>query len=122
MFTLPTFNLTCNIWNGTNPLSQPPDVISVCNLAFGRRTAAKDESDTGGISSGYYMYLLLPAGTDIRAEGVGLTSSAVECPAASGRYYHTYWVDDSGKGFPNEHRVAVLVQTVNYGVWPSPIP
>jgi hypothetical protein len=58
------------------------------------------------------MQLLLPALTDIRYSSL-LPSGAwvgdcVEAPAGSGRYYAVWAVDDAGKGFANEHRVAIL--------------
>jgi hypothetical protein len=46
----------------------------------------------------------------------------VEVPAGSGRYYEVVQVDDAGKGFPNEHRIAGLIATVDLGMWPVPYP
>jgi len=37
-YSLPVFNIVCNIWRNGNLTSNPPDVISICNLAVGRRT------------------------------------------------------------------------------------
>jgi hypothetical protein len=68
------------------------------------------------------MTLLLPPGSDIRD---GLTSTgydAVEVPSGSGRYYTVIFVDDVGKGFPNEYRMAFLVKSDVNGDWPTPIP
>lgn len=55
------------------------------------------------------MELLLPAGTDVRAPWNAGKPDLVECPAGSGRFYAVAWVDDIGKNFPNEHRIAWLV-------------
>lgn len=120
MYTLPTFNLTCNIWTTGAYPPAPKRLSSACNLAWGRRI----HSD---IVQGNYVHmsLLLPALTDIRCQ-VQLAVSgtdAVEVPAGSGRYYVVLYVDDIGKGFANEHRCAILVASpfVN-GVWPTPMP
>lgn len=109
-YVLPTFNLSVNIWwweqyLGLVPPGNPPDVITVCNLALGRRIGSNDQPH---LSS---MWLLLPALTDIRC--VDLTGTAtqpglVEVPAGSGRYYDVDYVDDIGKGFANEHRFALI--------------
>lgn len=116
-FTLPNFNLSCSIWrNPTHaiPPGGPPDVVSLCNLAYGKRTDVWSGAGVGG------AYLLLPALTDIRG-GVGPTSDfdTVEVPNATGRFYFVVFVEDAGKGFPNEHRVAILQQQPP---WPFPTP
>jgi hypothetical protein len=108
-FTLPTFNLTANVWHyatwfGNFPTTIPaPDLVIACNLAVGKRQAG------GFISS---MWLLCPALTDIRDEiherFIPSHGDIVEVPAGSGRYYGVAEMDDAGKGFANEHRVAQL--------------
>ena len=126
-FTLPTFNLTANIWHyatwfGNFPTVIPaPDATTLCNLAVGRRVSGSTNID---------MWLLMPIGTDIRDKQKAPTASPqpdiVEVPAGSGRYYMVQTVDDAGKGFANEHRVA----TINGDVaafpvlpeWPEPYP
>jgi hypothetical protein len=71
----------------------------------------------------------LPAGTDIRDEGVDPgVADCVEVPAGSGRFYLVDYVDDVAKDFPNEYRIAVLVKVGGAGffptfpLWPQPIP
>lgn len=119
-FTVPNFNLTCNVWRAGNAPPAAPDETFDCNLAFGRRTA----SYQGVISTPNepILSLLLPPATDIRGPQCAAPDVAVEAPAGSGRYYTILGVDDSGKGFPNEHRVALLAWTNTFGAWPSPIP
>jgi hypothetical protein len=46
----------------------------------------------------------------------------VEVPAGTGRFYRVQWVDDLGKGFDNEHRFALLLQTNTFSPWPIPMP
>lgn len=119
-FVLPNFNLFVNIWRNGNPTTNPPDVVSPCNLSPGRRFAAAeiDTGDTPLWVGG--AYITMPPFTDIR--GIPDTMGSpdmVEVPAGSGRMYLVYLVDDLGKGFANEHRLATIVQR---GPWPHPIP
>lgn len=129
-FTLPTFNLICNI-----DTVLPGDIHvfrlnSPCNLAMGRRVAS--EASTAGVldQSGLVPILLLPPLTDIRDASCGGFNDLVECPAGSGRYYIATNVDDVGKGFPNEHRLATLGKIWGFAgngagltlPWPTPIP
>lgn len=114
-FTLPTFNLSVNIWRGPVTVFPPPGgpaLTVLCNLTPGRRVIL--EAGTTGIPT----FILLPALTDIRSARSGV-ADAVEVPAGTGRYYTVLWVDDVAKGFENEHRIAALTQS---GVWPTPIP
>jgi len=129
-FTLPEFNLVCNIHGvvaGVNTFR----IDSPCNLALSKRvtnfsTAGAQSGGMGGI----LPQLLLPAGTDIRDSSCGGSMDIVEVPAGSGRWYLVTMVDDIGKGFPNEHRYAHLFKTWGFtgngsGLtqpWPSPIP
>lgn len=129
-FTLPTFNLTCNIHTvagGVNVFRLSSD----CNLAMGRRTANPNgtvEQD-GGLF-GLLPILLLPVGTDVRDSSCGGEMDIVEVPAGTGRWYQVIAVDDVGKGFPNEHRLATLGKTWGFAgngsgltlPWPTPIP
>lgn len=128
-YTLPTFNLSCNIYSWVAP---PGPLVVVrlspeCNLQMSRRV------NTGYFTADSFydgvrmqMYLLLPPLTDIRpSKCVGYDSPVadlVECPAGSGRIYQVVDVDDVGKGFSNEFRVASVYGTAQYGAWPTPIP
>lgn len=119
-FTVPTFNLTSNIWRSANPPPGIPDVVVSGNLAWGRRVSSYQ-----GLVSGLnepLMTLLLPPGTDVRSPACATGADTVEVPAGSGRFYIVIGVDDIGKGFPNEHRAAVLSWTSVFGFWPVPIP
>lgn len=117
-FSPPTFNLTCNVWSAPAYPPAPPRLVVACNLAWGRRIHESFISTTSSI-----MQLLLPAHTDIRCSPNQVPlRDAVEVPAGSGRFYFVDYVDDAGKGFPNEHRVAVLLQTAFFGLWPVPMP
>lgn len=125
-FVVPQFPISCNIWHyatwfGNFPTTIPaPDVVSLCNLALGKRISP---------SSAFSMWLLLPALTDIRDGHKAPTSGngdCVEVPAGSGRYYFVEDVDDAGKGFSNEHRVAAIthdaVSLPFLPEWPVPYP
>jgi len=116
-FTPPTFNLAINIWRFPNLVYGAPDVITVCNLAYGRRNAQTVAT------TDLTMSVLLPAGTDIRGVWNTVQADRVEVPAGSQRFYEVLNVDDSGKGFSNEHRVAVVIQfPAGYFGFPFPVP
>lgn len=112
-FTLPQFNLECDIYTGPY-LSRVLRLEAVeCNLAYSRRAheyglyPLPAASHNGLVGT---MALLLPAGTDVRSFPLNPVSDMVEVPRLSGRWYAVYTVDDAGKGFDNEHRVAQLAQ------------
>jgi len=111
-FTLPTFNLVCDIYTGPwlSKALRSPGVQ--CNLAFGKRVNGFPTFDTAGdqLAASFEMYLLLPAGTDVRSKIISGQGDIIDVPAGSSRWYGVFAVDDVGKGFANEHRVADLVQ------------
>jgi len=117
-FKLPTFNLTCNIYTNRN-FSVSPRLSSLCCLAIGRRVQvpASGGTATRGVVI-FDMQLLLPKLTDIRFVLNTTHQDGVEVPAGSGRKYDVEWVEDAGKGFPNEHRVAWIYMTQ----CPTPLP
>lgn len=130
-FTVPQMPLVCNIYAGpwlTKALRSSPD----CNLAWGRRVqlSGHNAGDFDSLPVSLSQVLLLPALTDIRDGVQTLHPDIVECPAGSGRWYQVLAVDDIGKGFPNEHRGAVLtaissfVDAVGFAgcLWPLPVP
>lgn len=121
MYVLPVFNLTCNVWTFvTNPPLGPPRISPVCNLAYGRRVIFGGEAIAGVADfPPAAMSLLLPKLTDIRGLQSAAGNDIVEVPAGSGRYYIVVYVDDIGKGFTNEHRIALITQN---GTWPTPVP
>jgi hypothetical protein len=132
-FTVPTFNLTCNIHSGDVWPPPPVRVVSLCNLAMGRRAVWFNASDNvlSSLTYGAAPLLLLPAGTDVRDASCSHVPDLVECPAGSGRWYNVGSVDDSGKGFPNEFRIATLAKIYQDSqgggsftglFWPTPIP
>lgn len=67
------------------------------------------------------MGIALPALTDV-ASARGLPfpfNDLIECPQGSGRFYEVLFVDDVGKGFANEHRIALVSKVLP---WPIPTP
>lgn len=131
-FTLPEFNLTCDIYSG--PYLTKAFRISVDgNLAFGRRVNWVPH-DIGAIvedlAVSWEMFLLLPPLTDVRSTISSGQGDVIEAPAGSGRWYGVAAVEDIGKGFDNEHRVAALYQISEYRnavayaglFWPVPMP
>jgi len=131
-FTLPDFNLTVDVYTGPW-LTKTLRLSTLANLALSRRVLQIQ----GGFDPSSavetltpLMTLLLPAGTDVRDRFQGGPYDLVDAPAGSGRWYVVAGVDDIGKGFPNEHRVALLAKvgasldgTEFAGlVWPVPMP
>lgn len=118
MFTIPEFPLLCNVWDNLHPPPHAPRAQFRCNLTWAKRV--HDFSTPAAVAT---LQLLLPAGTDIRAQVQGAAQrDLVECPAGTGRFYLSIAVDDIGKGFANEHRCAVIEQTAAAGTWPIPMP
>jgi len=120
-FTLPSFPLTINIYDNGGGPGGAPRVVTVCNLAYGKRVMTQYWSWGQDIppSSSVFGLILLPPLTDIRDGFCPGGSDVVEVPAGSGRTYTVDMVDDLGKGFANEHRFAMLCKS---GTWPEPIP
>lgn len=116
-FQPPTFNLAVAIWHSPFPAYAFPSLVTMGNLAYSRRIAALIPV---GITT---PSLLVPALTDIRAAFNGVPEDVIEVPAGSKRFYAVESVDDAGKGFANEHRVASLAQIVTgFFGFPLPVP
>ena len=132
-FNPPTFNLTCDIYTVVSTSVKTLRLSSACNLALGKRINWPWSASAGyGSFQGYTPALLLPALTDIRDQfcDPGVSGDIVEVPAGSGRWYMCQGVDDVGKGFTNEYRIATLLKIGHYNPWidlgipwwPAPIP
>jgi hypothetical protein len=117
-FSVPTFPLAVNLWRGGVSVLLPPSVVTVGNLAWGRRVSSY-QGLHNNVGDDLLMTLLLPVGTDVRSPACPSGADTVEVPAGSGRFYTAIGVDDIGKGFSNEHRAAVLRTRAP---WPQPIP
>jgi hypothetical protein len=129
-FTIPDFNLLCDVFTGpwltrSLRLNDVP-----CNLAAGRRVQQLANDFWGAAVGASVPTLLLPALTDIRDDANAGGADIIECPAGSGRIYQVTLVDDSGKGYPNEYRRVAMAKIwqgldpVKYAglFWPTPIP
>jgi len=130
-FTVPNFNLLCDIWEGPFPTKTRRLADVPCNLAMGRRVQQLFIDPTNILTAPAAPSLLLPAGTDIRDVDCDVVDSDfVEVPAGSGRWYIVLLVDDVAKGFDNEYRIAGIAKiseridsTAYAGLWwPAPIP
>lgn len=130
-FNVPEMPLAVDIYTGPWA-SRVLRLSTVGNLAPGRRTVDGPFGwDAGNAIGPLSVFLLLPAGTDIRDWSCGgHQTDFVDCPAGSGRWYGVLNVDDFGKGFPNEHRFAMIAKVFSFlnGTsypaldWPTPIP
>jgi hypothetical protein len=120
-FIVPQMPLKANVWSTpTSPPVGAPRIANLdCNLAWGRRVGVPSTGGTGALGVVLMtMTLLVPKGTDLRSDpDRGVAADLVEVPAGTARYYWVAFVDDLGRGFPNEHRGAILVP-----VFPRPVP
>jgi len=121
-FIIPAMPLAVNIWRnqGTGGNYAAPDVVTVCNLSIGKRSMINTQ-DVG-------VEILLPAHTDIRSQWNSVAPDILEVPAGTKRFYAVYKVEDIGKGFANEHRLAMVAYLINGnstlagGPFPAPVP
>ena len=121
-FVLPTFPITCSIWDaGTYPHGTARLTNVPCQLRAPAASQANVIVPVAGQTVA--MTLLLPALTDIRDSFNTPINSrdVVEVPEGSGRVYIVAIMDDIAKGFPNEHRYAILQKVVGFP-WPTPSP
>jgi len=121
-FVLPTFNMTCDIYTFPYNFAGAPRIANQpCQLRAPAAQAAQFGS--GLLAWVNCMMLLLPPATDIRDSYCTPinSSDAVVIPIGTNCRYLVMWVNDIGKGFPNEHRFAMIAKT-NSGPWPVPIP
>jgi len=127
VYTLPTFNLSVQIYAGTM-FGAPGALLSttIGQLQYGDLVANQNSPATMNFNFGKLSYLLLPAGTNIYTVICGplFFNCFVQLPSNSGRWYQVMHVDDRWKGFTTEHRCALIMQSVGpAGVgWPNPIP
>lgn len=109
-FGPPTFNLPVSLWRKPTSVLAAPTRSFMANLALGRRNALISQGGTSVLYPIMEMQLLCPAGTDIAGRIDGVYWDVVEVPAGTSRYYVVFWVDDVGRGFPNQYRFAALAQ------------
>lgn len=131
-FSVPAFNLLCDLWTGPW-LTKVLRLSGVqCNLQMSPRRevgpAYYEDADAARLNGP--LYLLLPSRTDVRSPTFTGVADVVECPSGTGRWYAVTFVDDVGRGFSNEFRLAQMVQITQFvnGVqyagllWPVPMP
>ena len=121
-FVLPTFNMTCDIYTFPYNFAAAPRIAAqICQLRAPNATSPQMAS--GLLAFTNAMMLLLPPATDIRDIYCAPINSAdaVVIPTGTTCRYQVMWVNDIGKGFPNEHRFAIIAK-INTGPWPVPIP
>lgn len=127
-FRVPTFPLTVNIWRYGNAVANPADVVSPGSISPGRRSTEQVTpvySNVAFSAAARLIYtelqqpiteLLLPKLTDVQPWGLNATApngDCVEAPAGSGRFYVVIGVEDVGKGFSNEYRLAWMIRLVD---------
>jgi len=124
-FTLPNFNIVCQLWHyPRDPTSGPADQSDVpCNFSTSRATLmGRDTANMVGVDL-MYRALRVPATVDIRctAMGPGLGPDIVEVPQGTGAYYQVQDLATMGQGFPNAHRYCWVVPAPGFPL-PTPLP
>lgn len=121
-FVLPTFNLECQIYTFPYEVGEQPRLTVKCQLRAPNSGSPIYTSGLFAVTHG--MMLLLPPGTDIR-DGYstpGNSSDYVRVPLGNSGLYSVLFVNDIGKGFPNEHRYAIISKVITPNYWPVPQP
>jgi len=131
VFSVPTFNVAVNVYTGPW-LTKVYRATLTGNFSFGRRVQQQALEFFGGPDNpGTFQHLLLlPARSDVRSKTVAPVADVIEIPALSGMWYQISAVGDVARDFPNEYRVACVVQIcqainpVDYSgcIWPVPMP
>lgn len=121
-FRVPTLNLQCRIWINQPAPPFPPgraaDLTVSCQLRNPTRAQLASTAVTGSVSN---ALLCLPARTNVHGFTATNFSDLVEVPIGTGRYYRVLSVEDVGKGFANEYRLATIQQQTHLpGGWPDP--
>jgi len=129
-FSLPNFNLLCDVYTGPW-LAKVLRISDVpCNLALGRRVQQPGATFTTFEFGAAAPSVLLPPRTDVRDFSCVTGYDVLEVPKGTGRWYAVMQVDDVGRGFANEYRIAFPVKAVQAvdatefagSFWPTPIP
>jgi hypothetical protein len=121
-FVIPTFNLVCDVFTFPYNFAGAPRIANqICQL---RAPSVQAQNlGNGLLAITQTICLIVPKGTDIRDQYCTPinSSDAIVLPPGTGCRYQVLWVNDIGRGFPNEHRYATLAK-INSGPWPTPIP
>jgi hypothetical protein len=114
-FQAPTFISQVRLWHGGGGggVYATPDLTFMGTLSVGRRRLLPPNVGVPGSFSQLQAELLCPKLTDIRATWNNILADLVEVPGGSKRFYDVKWVDDVGKGFVNEYRLALIYMRVN---------
>jgi hypothetical protein len=134
-FAVPTMPVPVDLWRFGTPVGNPADLSFSANLSF-RKDGRPFVAIQGGGSVSYLtaVELLCPKLTDIRGHTAApFNGDRVEVPAGSGRFYAVIFVEDVGKTFANEYRLAILAQLTSLVIgytgqpwgpllWPVPTP
>jgi len=117
-FIVPTFNLFANVFTSA---TFPPAVPRLAAIPCQLRQSGRLSTGQRGTATAFIPLweCLFPLHTDIRDFKNATGADNLEVPAGSGRFYFVDLVDDVGKGFTNEYRVAMIEKN---GIWPTPIP
>lgn len=109
-FNLPTFNLSANVWTGTNlPSGGPFDVGGVaCQLYVNTRGLLD-------ITPAAWDTWVPPVWIRVPIADFDVSYSIWEIPAGTTRYYRVRWRQRVHEGFPNEYGAYLAEQCLDDG-------
>jgi hypothetical protein len=112
-YTVPQFNLLCDIWNaGHVPSVDDPDAENVpCQFYL----YSRGTFDVQPCELELYtppIWIRMP----IAEEALFVSGQVFECPAESGRYYRARFKERMHQGFANQYLIVVVVQCNDAGV------
>lgn len=109
-YSLPDFNLTMNVWDNTQVVTDPPKESGVaCSLSH----LAKGNNLSITLPAfNYYPYLLVK--TPLHVDP-GYPWTILEIPAGSGNYYNSIQIAPVYVGHPNEHLAVWVIPIDSVG-------
>ncbi len=108
VYTLPNFNLTCDLYQAITPPPVGPITYAAvpCQMYINTRMAA--------YGNGNGMVLRIPYNPAVVLIGpqpwAALSGMIVNCPIGSASWYEILFADVAHRGFPNQYVLAQLIQ------------
>lgn len=107
-YTLPNFNLTCDIYGAVTPPPAGPILWPAvpCQMYINSRMAAYGNGNGNILRIAYNPAIVLIGPQPWAA----LSGMIINCPIGSASYYEILFADVVHRGFPNQYVEAQLIQ------------